>query len=1281
MVPLTTPPPARLGDCLRALASLRPRDYWAGAAITQLLGQKRRGLTAVSQTGGSADLPSNDEDDEEEKPQANQPMPRLRLVTSDDQAPPARDAVLEQVSQTREAAPAWLADVAPLMVPVRIANPFGVERESLFEPKLQRAIVTRLAATWQSSGELDLAVVVRLIASSQPLRVVPRRRVATTRKGVRLLVDQSEAMQPFQQDVAELVRAFRRTVGSSRLRVEGFVGLPSRDVCLGLEWRAYRPDSLGMSTVLISDLGLPPQTLMGLRTEIEDWRRFFAWELRAGNSPIVVVPRNMGSLPGDLRRQVRLVPWDRRSSVRRLVASSYAADASSGHGWSSTAAVGLAALNPLATLDGQTLRLATACALAVRVEPPLLRALRLQLLPDGGVELEARMWFSTVVSDRASTGLVLDSQARELLLRRLRSDQELLAQSWKLVSQAHADAAPALRAEEQACYHWLCGDEAAARAVLRSMVATVVDPGRRGAWRWASQAVARLPRALLGVEEAQMFAMGVALRTGESQLLHDLDSRGGAAWHWLRPAGRDIELAVILREGMIEFTPSTSRLTLRLRVPDLASVMIEIRPLDLQAAASPVRINPRQRTLVPMEGEDFELQVIGGECYRLRAQLQARTASTSSQKFIARNRAPRVQIEYALELYGAEKKVQLPFVMGVLADLSGKPAEPLPPVADRKFLDVDIDNFDARMKALQPRVVLQVADLLTGQGQLAVDLTFERMDDFSPGAVARRIKPLANLLEERGHLANLLTFMDSKGGAEELVAKVLDDPSLLKNLAVSAVSVGYGASALSTVVTDGGDLMSMLHREFKPRTDAERNAVEQALQALVRQTIASAPSQERDVFRRIQMMIDALDGKLSAQLNAIFHQEDFQKLESAWRGLHYLVNNTETDEMLKIRVMNISKQELHRTLKRYKGTSWDQSPIFKKVYEEEYGQLWGEPFGCLVGDYYFDHTPPDVELLGEMAKVASSAHAPFIAAAGPTLMQMESWQELANPRDLIKIFTTPPYAAWRSLRESDNARYIGLTMPRFLARQPYGAKTNPVEDFNFEENTAGTGHSKYTWANSAYLMATNINRSFKCYGWCASIRGVEGGGIVEGLPTHTGPTDDDDVDMKCPTEIAISDRREAELAKNGVMPLIHRKNSDEAAFIGAHSLHKPAEYDDAVATVNAYLAALLPYLFAACRFVHYLKCIVRDKVGSFKERDDMAKFLNSWIMNYIDGDPANSSETVKAYHPLAAAWVELDETDENLGHYLAKIDLLPHYQLEGLTVSLRMVTKIPSSKL
>jgi type VI secretion system protein ImpC len=476
------------------------------------------------------------------------------------------------------------------------------------------------------------------------------------------------------------------------------------------------------------------------------------------------------------------------------------------------------------------------------------------------------------------------------------------------------------------------------------------------------------------------------------------------------------------------------------------------------------------------------------------------------------------------------------------------------------------------------------------------------------------------------------------------------------------------------------EFSKLLDKEFKPKSDRARQQVETAVQTLAQQVLGDQDLILEDAVNSINAIIAEIDSKLTEQVNLILHHPEFQQLESAWRGLHYLVNNTETDEMLKIRVLSISKNELGKTIKRFKGTAWDQSPLFKKVYEQEYGQLGGEPYGCLVGDYHFDHSPPDVEILGGMAQIAAAAHAPFIAGAAPSALQMDSWQELTNPRDLTKIFSTPEYAAWRSLRESEDARYLGLTMPRFLARLPYGAKTDPVEEFDFQEDTEGADSSRYAWANSAYAMAVNVNRAFKQYGWCSRIRGVESGGSVEGLPVHAFPSDDGGVDMKCPTEIAISDRREAELAKNGFMPLIHRKNSDFAAFIGAQSLQKPAEYDDADATANAALAARLPYLFASCRFAHYLKCIVRDKIGSFKERAAMEKWLNDWILQYVDGDPANSSEETKARKPLAGAQVVVEEVEGNPGYYTSKFYLRPHYQLEGLTVSLRLVSKLPSEK-
>ena len=486
------------------------------------------------------------------------------------------------------------------------------------------------------------------------------------------------------------------------------------------------------------------------------------------------------------------------------------------------------------------------------------------------------------------------------------------------------------------------------------------------------------------------------------------------------------------------------------------------------------------------------------------------------------------------------------------------------------------------------------------------------------------------------------------------------------------------SGAAAAAPAELGEFESLLNKEFKARDVQKQSAVQTAVRTLAQQALASTNLISSDAIKTISGIIAEIDRKLSEQINLILHHEDYKALEGTWRGLHHLVNNTETDETLKIRVLNISKTDLKKTLKKYEGTAWDQSPLFKKLYEEEFGMPGGQPYGALIGDYHFDHSSEDVKMLGNMAQIASAMHAPFITGAAPSVLAMDSWQELSNPRDLTKVFQTADYAAWRSLRDSDDSRYLGLAMPRFLSRLPYGAKTVPLEEFAFEEDTEGADHNKYTWSNAAYAMGINVTRAFKRYGWCARIRGTESGGVVEGLPVHTFPTDDGGVDMKCPTEIAITDRREAELAKNGFMPLSHYKNTDYAVFMGAQSLQKPAVYDDPDATANANLAARLPYLFATCRFAHYLKCMVRDKIGSFKEREDMEIWLNKWISNFCCD--SKSAEDVKARFPLAEAKVEVLEVPGNPGYYKSKFHMRPHYQLEGLTISLSLVSKMPSAK-
>ena len=476
------------------------------------------------------------------------------------------------------------------------------------------------------------------------------------------------------------------------------------------------------------------------------------------------------------------------------------------------------------------------------------------------------------------------------------------------------------------------------------------------------------------------------------------------------------------------------------------------------------------------------------------------------------------------------------------------------------------------------------------------------------------------------------------------------------------------------------EFSEFLKQSFKPRTERAATEVENAVTTLVKEALSDTSVIKEDVLDTIEAIIAKLDEKLTAQVNAIIHAPEFQQIESAWRGLHYLVNNSETDANLKIRVMNTSKNELYRNLRLYPGAKWDQSPTFKKIYEQEFGQLGGEPYGALVGDYYFSHLPADVQLMRDLSRIASAAHAPLFSAAEPTLLGMDSWTELMNPRDLSKVFDTPEYAAWKSLRDAEDSRYLGLCLPRVLSRVPYGAKTEPVEEFAFEEETDGHDGKKYAWMNAAYAMAVNVNRAFKEYGWCTRIRGVESGGEVINLPTHTFPTDDGGVDLKCPTEIAITDRREAELAKSGLIPLIHRKNTDKAAFIGAQSVYRPKKFDKAEATASDNLSSRLPYMFAVSRFAHYLKCMVRDKVGSMKETDQLQRWLSEWIVQYVDPNPATSSEIQKARQPLAAAKVTVEPNEENPGYYNARFYLRPHFQLEGMDVGMSLVSRLPGGQ-
>jgi type VI secretion system protein ImpC len=443
----------------------------------------------------------------------------------------------------------------------------------------------------------------------------------------------------------------------------------------------------------------------------------------------------------------------------------------------------------------------------------------------------------------------------------------------------------------------------------------------------------------------------------------------------------------------------------------------------------------------------------------------------------------------------------------------------------------------------------------------------------------------------------------------------------------------------------------------------------------VTQVLEGSMTVTKDAETMINQRIAQIDHLLSIQVNEILHHPTFQKLEASWRGLKYMLDQSETNDKLKIKVLNVSKRELLKDLQR--APEFDQSALFKKVYEEEFGVFGGAPFAALIGDYQFGKHPEDIELLERISQTAAGAHAPFLSAASPEFFNLESYATLDAPRDLSKVFDSTEYAKWKSFRQSEDSRYVGLTAPRMLLRLPYGKNTKTVDAFQYEEAVDGTDHEKYLWGNSAYALGTRLTNAFAMYGWCAAIRGVEGGGLVEGLPVHNFYTDEGDLAMKCPTEVQITDRREKEMADQGFIPLVHSKNNDFAAFFSVQSCQKAKVYDKDAANANARLSTQLPYIFAVSRFAHYLKAMMRDKLGSFMSRSDCERFLNQWIQHYVTPDDT-ASQTVKASHPLREARIDVAEVPGKPGVYRATAFLRPHFQLDELSVGLRLVADLPA---
>lgn len=764
--------------------------------------------------------------------------------------------------------------------------------------------------------------------------------------------------------------------------------------------------------------------------------------------------------------------------------------------------------------------------------------------------------------------------------------------------------------------------------------------------------------------------------------------------------------------------------------------------------------------------------------------------SNSIQHKLSRNRPPRVQITYDVETGGALERKELPFIVGILADLSRSSTIPKKPISQKKPIQIDRDNFNKVMKSIEPRVDTKVTNTLEGDvsanpTKLSINIPFTNIDHFNPIYVVENVPKLNTLYGKRSRLRDFLSKLDGNDALTEILADIHAD-STRKSELISTVGKANKDGALDKLreqkrqgslsddafedkintlfkvaFDENGELVGDIQADIKlmlkeGQLYLEGRQIPYALELIVEfveqvlsepdasassdtattnsgtetteasaddsagtsdavadaaasenaQSDDPAASEEVSFFNAVEIilkLISRLDSIISRQLNYIMHDNAFQECEATWRGLHFLVMNTETSTKLKLKVLDVSRDELFNDLDR--AVDYDQSTLFKIIYEEEYGTFGGEPYSVLVGDYQFGRNPQDIKFLEMLSGVAAAAHAPFIANADSELFDLSAFEDLHKPRDLSKIFDSAELIQWRAFREKEDSRYITLTLPRVMLRLPYHNIKNPIDGIYFDEDVAITilddagnpvmkadphdasvSHektrkavdaSKILWGNPAFVLGQRITNAFALHGWTAAIRGVEGGGLVEGLPAYTFETEDGDVALNCPTEVSITDRREKELDDLGFMAICHCKGTNKAAFFGGQSTNSPKQYLTDSATANAKISAMLPYVLSASRFAHYIKVLMREKIGSFMTRQNVEKYLNTWIAQYVllDDTPP---QHIKAKYPLREARIDVTDVPGKPGSYRATVFLRPHFQLEELSTSIRLVADLPS---
>jgi type VI secretion system protein ImpC len=913
-------------------------------------------------------------------------------------------------------------------------------------------------------------------------------------------------------------------------------------------------------------------------------------------------------------------------------------------------------------LDAPTVALAEAVSLAVRVEPELLRKMRLELFPATNAGIEADLWFSPLIESRAQSGIVFQKALAQLLRQRLAERIERLEAAWRVTESVHRYVSPAILAEEKLAYLALAGKNEEMRELLRSVVATLVSPRGRRLAGWAARAIGRLPEEAKYSEEAQMLAFGTSLRLGDGGL-RNVSAGQSAEWGaWLSPGDLEtVAVGVTLLEEAVEFGPVGRTLSHRLELPKTSPVTLELGWRDgTHERSERVILEPQNVKVVEIGPgvTQIDIRTVLGDSYWLTVPEPRKRPS--AQKKIARTRPPRVRITYDVETGGAIEVKELPFVVGVLADLSGTRETALAELRNRNFIEITPDNFNAVFAAFNPRLSFEVGSTLEEDGgQIRVELRFQTLDDFGPTQLARQVEPLRDLLEARTRIVEFQSLLSRDEKLQHMIREALTSSGTSEFSESSQAETGSRFDRVSRVVEAASSL--------------GRTEVQELVTAFVDNV--NLHSAANDLRAAISVGIAEIDSRLSRQLRDILHHPEFQALESTWRGLQYLLMQTEVSELLKIRVLNVQKSELFNDLT--EASEFRESAAFRKIYDEKYEVFGDAPFGLLVGAYEFRETDDDVEMLQNLSRVASVSHAPFLAAAAPGILQLDSFASLGRIANVYEMFESAEYSQWRQFRESDDSRYIGLVLPHILLRLPYDKMTGGVVKFDFQEFTEAPHHTELLWGNAAFALAARVAGSFANYGWCAAIQGVEGGGLVEGLPIATFAANGDNI-LTGSTDVAITDRRETELSRIGFIPLVQGPSVDSPAFFSVNSVYRPGQYESSTANEASQVDGQLRYVFAVSRFAHYLLCMMRDKIGSFMSREECEQFLNHWIAKYVlQDDKASIAETAK--FPLREAHIEVEAVENKPGSFRAVAYLRPHFQLDELSVSLRCVVLLPDS--